>query len=71
LAFCTEPASKHKVQEISACNQEQMAPTGAQIVHEVVATLPHAKMVHGQVKNLLFFSHFGSFFRLETPRNMK
>ena len=58
-----------------------MAPTKAHIAPKAVEKLPHVQMVNGQAqmapevapkgRNLVFFYHFQSFFRLETPRNLK
>jgi len=55
-----------------------MALTWELIALEVVATLPHAQMAHGQVLKasievfiLAILSCFLLFFRLETPRNLK
>jgi len=55
-----------------------MAPAWELIAPEAVATLPHAQMVHGQVLKasievqiIAIFSRFLSFFRLESPRNLK
>jgi len=50
-------------------------------VIEAMATLPHVQVARGNVqeahvappvvRNLIFSSRFQSFFRLETPRNLK
>lgn len=50
LSFLHRSSLKNRLHAISACIQAQMAPTGAQIAPEVVATPPCVQMTHGQAQ---------------------
>ena len=71
MGFLHRSSLEIKLQVKNTRSQALMAP-------KAVATLPQALMAHGQaleaapdVRILAFFFRFRSFFRLETPRNLK
>jgi hypothetical protein len=80
-AFCTDPAWKHKLQVKYTYIRALMAHAGALMAPKAITILPQVLMEHGQtlmalevapdVRILAFFFRFRSFFRLETPRNLK